>query len=63
MPLVSGYSQQAISENIRRLVDEGYDQRQAVAISYSEAREAAKKIQDKHKRDAVMRRLKKRRKS
>jgi len=57
MPLVSGYSPESIAENIRRLVREGYDQRQAAAIAYSKAREAAKKIKDPHKRAAILRRL------
>lgn len=59
MPLVGGYSRKAISERIRQLVKEGYDRRQAVAISYAKAREAAKKIKDPHKRAAILRRLSK----
>jgi len=57
VPLVGGYSQKAISERIRQLVREGYDRRQAAAISYAKAREAAKKIKDPHKRAAILRRL------
>lgn len=59
MPLVSGYSQEAISENIRREIAAGKDRRQAAAIAYAKAREAAKKIRDKNKREAVLRRLRK----
>lgn len=38
MPLASGSSQETVSENIRRLRDEGYDEKQAAAIAYSKAR-------------------------
>ena len=37
MPLVKGKSRRSISQNIRRLVREGYPQRQAVAISMGKA--------------------------
>ena len=43
MPLSSGSSKEAIAENIKRLVNEGYPQKQAVAIAYSKAGKSRKK--------------------
>jgi len=40
MPLVQGSSQKSIHENIKRLIGEGKDRRQAVAIALSIAKEA-----------------------
>lgn len=57
MPLKSGYDSKTISENIRKLVNEGYPQNQAVAISYAQARKSAKKIKDPHRRAAILRKL------
>jgi hypothetical protein len=42
MPLVKGKSKSAFSENVKRLVKEGYDQKQAVAIAYDIQRKARK---------------------
>lgn len=39
MPLMPGTSNEVRSSNIKKLRDEGYPIRQAVAISYSEAGE------------------------
>ena len=42
MPLVKSKSKKAFSENIKREIAAGKPQKQAVAIAYSEKREAAK---------------------
>lgn len=42
MPLKRGSSQETISSNIRKMMREGYPQRQAVAASLSTARKSRK---------------------
>lgn len=42
MPLKQGKSKKTQSENIAKLIREGYPQKQAVAISYSEMGEKKK---------------------
>lgn len=42
MPLRKGSSKEAKSYNIKKLIAEGYPQKQAVAIMYSEAGEKKK---------------------
>lgn len=43
MPLKRGKSKEAIQENIRTLVREGYPVKQAVAIAYAKAGKSRKK--------------------
>lgn len=50
MPLKSGSSRETISENIGKLIREGYDKDQASAISYSKAGKGRKRKQRKRKR-------------
>lgn len=38
MPLKKGKNKKVFSENVKRLIREGYPQKQAVAISFSEAK-------------------------
>ena len=49
MPLRSGSSREAMSDNIRTEMEAGKNQKQAVAIAYSQARKK-KRGHRKHKR-------------
>lgn len=42
MPLKTGHSEDTIQKNIHKLIEEGYEPKQAVAIAYSKARESIK---------------------
>lgn len=43
MPLAKGKSKKTVSSNIKKLMGEGYPQKQAIAISMSEAGMSKKK--------------------
>jgi hypothetical protein len=49
MPLQSGKSKEAIKNNIRKLMHEGYPQKQAIAIAFSNAGLSRKKDGKKKK--------------
>ena len=44
MPLKSGSSKKVIAENIRREVEAGRPQKQAIAIAYSQARKTGGRV-------------------
>ncbi len=43
MPLKSGTSKKVFSDNLLKLLEEGYEKSQALAISYSKQRDSKKK--------------------
>lgn len=59
VPLKIGYSGKTISNNIASLISAGLSKKHAASIAYSIAREAAKRIPDRRRRQAIMRRLSK----
>lgn len=48
MPLQSGKSKKAFSNNVRELMDTGRPQKQALAIAYSKQREEPKRKRFSH---------------
>jgi hypothetical protein len=49
MPLIHSDSKEAFSKNVAELMHSNYPQKQAVAIAYSEEREAEKKEHERRK--------------
>lgn len=47
MPLIQGYTQKSISENIRKLIKEGRSQKEAKAIAMATAKRAKAKRKKK----------------
>jgi len=43
MPLYKGSSQTTVSKNIRKLMGEGYERRQAIAIALNEQRKSKRR--------------------
>jgi hypothetical protein len=43
MPLAKGSSKKTVSQNIRKMMREGYPQKQAIAASLSSARKSTRK--------------------
>jgi hypothetical protein len=50
MPLRKGSSRSIVSFNIRKLINEGYNQRQAIAIALSNSRKKRKATTRKRRR-------------
>lgn len=50
MPLKRGSSQQTISENIKKLISEGYSPKQAAAIAYDTANKTKRPTKKRKKK-------------
>lgn len=46
MPLIKGSSPEVIQENIRTLINEGYDPKQATVIAYNSARDSGQRVDE-----------------